>query len=526
MTKRSRKFSASSDDVTRTTILICLFSSMALMTSMAPAASAEPSADGNRAKALSACMKTGASLKECKNLKMAGVQPDPTPPAARPAGEPPLPAKAPDIKPVATASPDPSDDPRIPTTSSSSSANTAQKALGGAGAAAAANGAITFSEFPSGTFISTQYQNRRLHFGGDSPFITDDGANPTSPVLSGSPRFHGDLEIRVVNPRTGSPEVTKNMEFDVGFIDSPNSIEITYYNRRGVRIGSARTGGRGINHIQISRPVGIHRVTIRTASNEPAGMAIDNVKVGPSDPDSCKALAFVGVRGSGETALDGAGYGKFVNKIRNTFRSNIHGRYGIQEVFLDYTAAPIDIGVVFAPGGAENYLDSVGNGVHNLTQTLETLHQRCPNQLFVLAGYSQGAMVVHNTLAFGAGSLPVLNQVVAVELIADPMRIVGSPTNEGRGVGAGLAVTAGFPLIEVPDEVIAATRSYCIQSDPVCDTPKALRGFRLGGGPFTAIHNIQHGRKLYSIHTKEYMEESERAGIHAASISLKALRPK
>ena len=47
---------------------------------------------------------------------------------------------------------------------------------------------ITFSEFATGTRITDQYIDKGIIFGGDSPFISPDGANPTSPVLAGSPR--------------------------------------------------------------------------------------------------------------------------------------------------------------------------------------------------------------------------------------------------------------------------------------------------------------------------------------------------
>src|SRR5689334_14810164 len=45
-------------------------------------------------------------------------------------------------------------------------------------------GTITFSEFPEGTSITNQYQSSGIIFGGDSPFVTGDSSNPTSPVLS------------------------------------------------------------------------------------------------------------------------------------------------------------------------------------------------------------------------------------------------------------------------------------------------------------------------------------------------------
>src|SRR5690348_14286516 len=59
---------------------------------------------------------------------------------------------------------------------------------------------ITFSEYPAGTAISNQYANKGIIFGGSTPFITPDGSNPTSPVLSGTPLFQGAIEGTFVSP--------------------------------------------------------------------------------------------------------------------------------------------------------------------------------------------------------------------------------------------------------------------------------------------------------------------------------------
>ena len=71
---------------------------------------------------------------------------------------------------------------------------------------------ITFSEFSSGTKITDQYADRGIIFKGDSPFITSDGANPTSPVLSGSPRFNGAIEGHFVDPITHEPTIVNHFE--------------------------------------------------------------------------------------------------------------------------------------------------------------------------------------------------------------------------------------------------------------------------------------------------------------------------
>jgi len=95
-------------------------------------------------------------------------------------------------------------------------------------AAADATEAITFSEFPTGTSINNQYQDIGVIFGGASPFITTDGANPTSPVLSGSPIFQGDITGKFVEPGTDRPTVVQSFAFDAGYFDEFGSTRIEW----------------------------------------------------------------------------------------------------------------------------------------------------------------------------------------------------------------------------------------------------------------------------------------------------------
>lgn len=69
----------------------------------------------------------------------------------------------------------------------------------------------------------------------------------------------------------------------------------------------------------------------------------------------------------------------------------------LSEQPLEYTAAAVPLTDV-RPDAWTRYLDSLSEGVGTLTSTLEILSERCPRQRFVLAGYSQGAIVIHQAL--------------------------------------------------------------------------------------------------------------------------------
>ncbi|MEV0547350.1 cutinase family protein [Nocardia salmonicida] len=105
---------------------------------------------------------------------------------------------------------------------------------------------------------------------------------------------------------------------------------------------------------------------------------------------------------------------------------------------------------------------SMIDGTRAMTSHVIDQAAACPDQRFVLVGYSQGAVVTHGTLGSvwlpGAWVLPpeLSSRVVAVLLFGDPLRLVGVPV---------------APLYA------DRTANYCAAGDPVC-----------AGGIFPAAH--------------------------------------
>lgn len=138
-------------------------------------------------------------------------------------------------------------------------------------------GAIGFDEYPEGTTISNQYANLGVVFD-SSPFTTGDGANPTSPVLSGQPRFEGPISGYFVQPNTNNPATVNRLQMDVGYINDPGSVEIvaTLANGRTIR---ALADQEGIDRIFIAAR-GIRSFVVRPIGEEAAGYAMDNLSFG------------------------------------------------------------------------------------------------------------------------------------------------------------------------------------------------------------------------------------------------------
>lgn len=137
---------------------------------------------------------------------------------------------------------------------------------------------LSFSEFPVNTFITDQYANKGAVFSGSGagPFITTDGANPSSPVLSGSPRFFGSIEAKYVDPEDKNIDATATeVAFDAGYFDEVGTTTVTYYSLDSRVLGTQTNSQFGIQRFTI--PGYIHRFTIASTTTDPAGFAIDNL---------------------------------------------------------------------------------------------------------------------------------------------------------------------------------------------------------------------------------------------------------
>jgi lysophospholipase L1-like esterase len=136
---------------------------------------------------------------------------------------------------------------------------------------------ITFDEFPLETAITDQYQPQGIIFGGDTPFITTDGANPSSPVLSGTPLFQGAIRGTFVSP-SGAPATADAFTLDVGYIDTPGAVTVTAYDAGGAVLQAVPITDTGIVTVPVTQP-GSAAFGVASDGAESAGFAIDNVSV-------------------------------------------------------------------------------------------------------------------------------------------------------------------------------------------------------------------------------------------------------
>lgn len=110
-------------------------------------------------------------------------------------------------------------------------------------------------------------------------FITQDAANPTSPVLTGSPRFNGAISILFDQDIAG-------VGLDGGYFNAIGGTAITAFDRDGNIIGQVANNGLGIEFLGLVTENGANAIAglqFSLVGPEPAGFAIDNLRFGTAD---------------------------------------------------------------------------------------------------------------------------------------------------------------------------------------------------------------------------------------------------
>jgi hypothetical protein len=193
---------------------------------------------------------------------------------------------------------------------------------------------------------------------------------------------------------------------------------------------------------------------------------------------ACADVHWIGAAGSGQR--DGAkltangGMGDVVYQSYQQLRSDLAADgQSITAEAVQYPAAPVPVDGGL--GGWMDFMDSVEDGTEATAAQLEAVTEQCPQTKVVLAGYSQGAMVIHRNLHDLADDAPV----VAALLIADGDRLPADTTinmgstavwpSVGKGVAQEHSFLASTNTSPLPPAIGARTVSVCDVGDPVCD---------------------------------------------------------
>jgi hypothetical protein len=219
------------------------------------------------------------------------------------------------------------------------------------------------------------------------------------------------------------------------------------------------------------------RISVLASAAAVAGAALVGLTAGAAHADpGCPDVHWIGAAGSGErvdpTADGGMG--------RVTFQSYRDLAGLLQRDGRTITAEAVEYPAVAVPdddGGVGEWLgfmSSVDAGTAALGAQYASFAQRCPATKVVLAGYSQGAMVVHRNLQ----ALAENPNVSAALLIADGDRLPGDNVISMGSVNAASTKTLGvaqdWPILahapaKLPVSIGSRTISVCDRGDAVCD---------------------------------------------------------
>lgn len=217
----------------------------------------------------------------------------------------------------------------------------------------------------------------------------------------------------------------------------------------------------------------------------------------------CADVMFVGIRGSGEPSV----WGNEINPIANEVNRILPRAISLREVYVDYASASVPS---ILTNGYGQYFDSIGDGEIRLQRLLSKSASNCPNEKWIIAGYSQGALVA-NLVSRNWSSDPHL---AALDLVADPNRFPsGSGINLGTATGdRGIYALGTRGASPLPASISRKTFSLCDSKDLVCDTNNPYyRGVDLIGlalpGTLVAAVDLAHLKHGIDVHTK-YPERS------------------
>jgi len=220
------------------------------------------------------------------------------------------------------------------------------------------------------------------------------------------------------------------------------------------------------------------------ASAKSASGGLTAVPGAASATVSCADVLFVGARGSGETGPgdrgwkptkdDPYGLGGTVDSARRRLAADLAPHRTIQVESVSYVANGVQT-LLHAPS---QYFANLAVGVTWTLGVLGGQARNCPAQQIVLAGFSQGAMVMHRVLhdlGTTSSGRAILARVAAAILVGDGDEVphdyqtrYGSASTDARGIGQSMRKISHASAAKFSPSLTARVLSVCNNHDIVC----------------------------------------------------------
>lgn len=224
--------------------------------------------------------------------------------------------------------------------------------------------------------------------------------------------------------------------------------------------------------------VGIVRLNAGDAGEPPRAVTV-------AEETGCADVLFVGVDGRGETPVAGGVFGPTLAVLHDRYAARTEpSLWRLQTARVPFSGRDLSLlrarksaraDRTVTPRAARRWARGVDGATDRTVDLLRGAARSCPQQQLVLAGYSQGAAVIHRTLVAVRRKPGITSRITAAVLIGDPDRVRntgallgGMPRAPRTARGVLEALTAG--MADVPQRgVVYPVWSLCNKGDVVCD---------------------------------------------------------
>jgi Cutinase len=190
-------------------------------------------------------------------------------------------------------------------------------------------------------------------------------------------------------------------------------------------------------------------------------------------PAACTAYAFLAARGTGEPQ------GNEALVLKPVFDKVAAGVPGGSNYNVVYPAT-------------SDFANGPRQGAADINRFLAAQVQACPNQKFVLSGYSQGAMAVAQATA----SMPAATRakVAAIVVFGDPYYRPNQPWDAATNAASPGGLAAAANGLSAFPQFAGKIQDYCNANDSVCGSGSGINGHLSYGQNATAAANFVIGK--------------------------------
>ncbi|WP_227997934.1 cutinase family protein [Nocardia australiensis] len=240
-----------------------------------------------------------------------------------------------------------------------------------------------------------------------------------------------------------------------------------------------------------------------------------------SQPAECPDVQMISVPGTWESSSNDDPHNPAANPI--SLMLNISRPVAEQfspdrlDVYTVPYVAQFSNPIAIPPDGQESYNNSRSEGTQRMVDAMVNRYRECPLTTYVIAGFSQGAVIAGDIaaqIAAGKGPVPA-DQVLGVMLIADGRRTGDTGPGQAIQIGnpppPGVGAEVALQGVNVPGISMTgarpggfgslADRTYtiCAPGDLICDSPRqALNPLNIVGSALTLVRAA--GNPVHSLY--------------------------